>query len=120
MVCTGAKSEEDSRLAARKYARIVQKLGFPTKFKDFKIQNMVTTHGMEALLLLMITHIHIFRLARATSSSRSVWRVWCLPTLSSPVTNQSCSLASSTGLYYIKHALWVTDLLIMILSILGW
>merc|ERR1719225_1597046 len=41
MVCTGAKSEEDSRLAARKYARIVQKLGFPTKFKDFKIQNMV-------------------------------------------------------------------------------
>ena len=28
MVCTGAKSEEDSRLAARKYARIVQKLGF--------------------------------------------------------------------------------------------
>jgi len=41
MVCTGAKSEEDSRLAARKYARIVQKLGFSTKFKDFKIQNMV-------------------------------------------------------------------------------
>lgn len=29
MVCTGAKSEDDSRLAARKYARIVQKLGFP-------------------------------------------------------------------------------------------
>ena len=60
MVCTGAKSEEDSRLAARKYARIVQKLGFPVsfhfckwsdsiinnllsqaKFLDFKIQNMV-------------------------------------------------------------------------------
>jgi len=41
MVCTGAKSEEQSRLAARKYARIIQKLGFPTKFKDFKIQNMV-------------------------------------------------------------------------------
>ena len=40
-MCTGAKSEEDSRLAARKYARIVQKLGFATKFKDFKIQNMV-------------------------------------------------------------------------------
>lgn len=41
MVCTGAKSEEHSRLAARKYARIIQKLGFPAKFKDFKIQNMV-------------------------------------------------------------------------------
>jgi len=41
MVCTGAKSEEASRLAARKYARIIQKLGFPTKFLDFKIQNIV-------------------------------------------------------------------------------
>ena len=29
MVCTGAKSEQDSKLAARKYARIIQKLGFP-------------------------------------------------------------------------------------------
>uniref|UniRef100_A0A452XHI2 TATA-box binding protein n=1 Tax=Aegilops tauschii subsp. strangulata TaxID=200361 RepID=A0A452XHI2_AEGTS len=33
MVCTGAKSEEHSKLAARKYARIVQKLGFPATFK---------------------------------------------------------------------------------------
>lgn len=41
MVCTGAKSEEQAKLAARKYARIVQKLGFPAKFLDFKIQNMV-------------------------------------------------------------------------------
>ncbi|XP_063235782.1 TATA-box-binding protein [Bacillus rossius redtenbacheri] len=41
MVCTGAKSEEDSRLAARKYARIIQKLGFTAKFLEFKIQNMV-------------------------------------------------------------------------------
>ena len=32
MVCTGAKSEEDSRLAARKYARIIQKLGFVVRF----------------------------------------------------------------------------------------
>ena len=41
MVCTGAKSEEESKLAARKYARIIQKLGFPAKFQDFKIQNIV-------------------------------------------------------------------------------
>ncbi|CAL5421063.1 unnamed protein product [Camellia sinensis] len=34
MVCTGAKSEQLSKLAARK-------LGFPAKFKDFKIQNIV-------------------------------------------------------------------------------
>lgn len=41
MVCTGAKSEHESRLAARKYARILQKLDFPVTFKEFKIQNMV-------------------------------------------------------------------------------
>lgn len=34
MVCTGAKSEEDSRLAARKYARIIQKLSFPVSLTD--------------------------------------------------------------------------------------
>ncbi|KAG5639514.1 hypothetical protein H0H81_000659 [Sphagnurus paluster] len=41
MVVTGAKSEDDSRLASRKYARIVQKLGFVAKFSEFKIQNIV-------------------------------------------------------------------------------
>ncbi|CAF4115546.1 unnamed protein product [Rotaria sp. Silwood2] len=41
MVCTGAKSEEDSLEAARRYARVIQKLAFPVKFRDFKIQNMV-------------------------------------------------------------------------------
>ncbi|WFD01521.1 TATA-binding protein (TBP) [Malassezia obtusa] len=41
MVITGAKSEEDSRLASRKYARIIQKLGFEARFSEFKIQNIV-------------------------------------------------------------------------------
>ncbi len=42
MVITGAKSEQLARLAARKYARIIQKLGFPeVRFLDFKIQNLV-------------------------------------------------------------------------------
>ena len=41
MVVTGAKSETDSKLAARKYARVIQKLGYPAKFTDFKIQNIV-------------------------------------------------------------------------------
>lgn len=41
MVVTGAKSEDDSKLASRKYARIILKLGFNAKFTDFKIQNIV-------------------------------------------------------------------------------
>ena len=44
MVCTGAKSEDDSRLAARKYARIIQKLGFPVcKHKGEYSRNFVET-----------------------------------------------------------------------------
>ena len=41
MVCTGAKSEADSRLAARKYVCIIRKLGFNAKFENFGIQNVV-------------------------------------------------------------------------------
>ena len=41
MVVTGAKSEEGARNAARKYARIIQKLDFPVHFTDFRIQNIV-------------------------------------------------------------------------------
>ena len=43
MVCTGAKTEESARLAARKFARIIQKLGFPAQFREFKIQNIVSS-----------------------------------------------------------------------------
>lgn len=41
LICTGAETEKDSRVACRKFARLVQKLGFPVKFLDFKIQNMM-------------------------------------------------------------------------------
>ena len=41
MVCTGAKSEADSKKASRKYAKIIKSLGFPVNFKEFKVQNIV-------------------------------------------------------------------------------
>ena len=43
VVCTGAKSEELAKIASRKYARIVQKLGFEARFLDFKVQNIVAS-----------------------------------------------------------------------------
>ncbi|XP_064489797.1 uncharacterized protein LOC135401357 [Ornithodoros turicata] len=43
IVCTGAKSEANSRIAARKFARIAQKLGFDASFSDFKVQNIVAS-----------------------------------------------------------------------------
>lgn len=43
MVCTGAKSEEDCKRATRQFAKIIQKLGFPVKFTEFKIENIVAS-----------------------------------------------------------------------------
>tara|TARA_B100000214_G_C23973890_1_gene631712 strand:+ start:1772 stop:2461 length:690 start_codon:yes stop_codon:yes gene_type:complete len=43
MVVTGSKSTTESRLAARKYVRIFQKLGIPVMFKNFEIQNVVAS-----------------------------------------------------------------------------
>lgn len=42
MVCTGAKSEELSKDAAKKYAKAIKKVGYPeVNLQDFKIQNIV-------------------------------------------------------------------------------
>ncbi|MES1918223.1 TATA box-binding protein-like protein 2 [Bonamia ostreae] len=41
VIVTGAKRENESLRAARKFARIVQKLSFPVKFSGFSICNMV-------------------------------------------------------------------------------
>ncbi|KAL1495168.1 hypothetical protein AB1Y20_017033 [Prymnesium parvum] len=44
IVVTGAKSEQQAREAARKYARIIQKIGFEAaRFTKFTIQNMVAS-----------------------------------------------------------------------------
>lgn len=43
IVVTGARSEAAAHLASRKYARLIQKLGFDVRFIDFKIQNMVAS-----------------------------------------------------------------------------
>jgi len=36
---------DNSGLASRKYARIIQKLGFDAKFSEFKIQDIVGGRG---------------------------------------------------------------------------
>ena len=43
IVVTGAKTEANCRLAARKFTRILQKLGYEAKFTEFKVQNLVAT-----------------------------------------------------------------------------
>jgi transcription initiation factor TFIID TATA-box-binding protein len=46
MVVTGARDEKEARLASKKYARIISKVGFEAKFKDFKVQNIVGSCGV--------------------------------------------------------------------------
>ncbi|ALC38728.1 Trf [Drosophila busckii] len=43
IICTGARNEIEANMGSRKFARILQKLGFPVKFVDYKIQNIVAT-----------------------------------------------------------------------------
>jgi len=69
MVITGAKSEDFAKLAARKYARIIQKLGFPAKFSAFKIQNIVGSCDVKF-------PIRLEGLAYAHGPFSSCWLLW--------------------------------------------
>ena len=58
VVVTGAKTAVDSRLASRKFARIVQKMGYSNvKFTDYKVRNIVSSFGFERKLRLSALQI---------------------------------------------------------------
>ncbi|KAH8273376.1 hypothetical protein KR018_002041 [Drosophila ironensis] len=46
ITCTGATSETMAKVAARRYARCLGKLGFPTRFQNFRIVNVLGTCSM--------------------------------------------------------------------------
>ena len=62
MVCTGAKSEDDSRKASRKYAKIIKSLGFKVEFKEFKVQNIVGSCDIKFQVHLNKLNLHLGRL----------------------------------------------------------
>lgn len=43
IICAGAKSEVDSEKASRIYAKILKRIGYEVKFKNFRIINIVAT-----------------------------------------------------------------------------
>jgi hypothetical protein len=48
IVCNGTKTEKDAKVAARRCARIIQKLGFPSvKFSGFQINNIVAHFSVQ-------------------------------------------------------------------------
>lgn len=46
VTCTGATSEDQAKIAARRYARALQKLGFETRFQNFRVVNVLGTCRM--------------------------------------------------------------------------
>ncbi|XP_014248142.1 TATA box-binding protein-like protein 1 [Cimex lectularius] len=46
VTCTGATSEESSRVAARRFARILQKLGYNVRFTNYRVVNVLGTCSM--------------------------------------------------------------------------
>lgn len=46
ITCTGATSEEDARKGARRIARVIQRLGFNTKFRKMRIVNVLGSCSM--------------------------------------------------------------------------
>ena len=52
MICSGAKSEKESKGACMKFAKIVKKVGFNTDLKDFKIQNIIASYDIKFKLSL--------------------------------------------------------------------
>ena len=52
MVCTGAKDEHRSLLAARKYVHAFRRFGFDVRFRNFTIQNLVASTSVGGLLML--------------------------------------------------------------------
>ena len=47
MICSGAKNEKDSKIACKKFSKIVKKLGYNVELKDFKIQNIVASYDIK-------------------------------------------------------------------------
>jgi len=43
ITCTGANSEDQARIAARRFARALQKLGFNTRFRNYRVVNVLGT-----------------------------------------------------------------------------
>lgn len=46
ITCTGATSEDQAKVAARRYARSLQKLGFQVRFRNFRVVNVLGTCRM--------------------------------------------------------------------------
>ncbi len=52
IVVAGTKTENEAKIASKKFVKKLLKLGFKVTFNEFKIQNIVCSYNMQALLSL--------------------------------------------------------------------
>ena len=45
MICSGAKSEKESKIACEKFSKILRKLNINVEIKNFKIQNIIASYN---------------------------------------------------------------------------
>ena len=69
IVCLGAKNEEESKKACRKFAKIIKSLGYPVVFKEFKIQNIVGSADSKFKISLMQLYIHLIKKTNSKGKS---------------------------------------------------
>jgi len=61
IVCLGAKTEEDSKKACKKFGKIIKSLGYPAIFKEFKIENIVGSLDIKFNISLNKLYFHIVK-----------------------------------------------------------
>lgn len=76
MVCTGAKSEEDSLQAARRYARVIQKLGFPVGTALLSLSSFILLHHSPSFRRNFVISKFKIWLAVLMSNSPFDWKHW--------------------------------------------
>ena len=58
MICLGTKSVDDAKIACKKLAKTIKNLGYPVKFTDFTIQNIVGSFNVPFQISLTELHTH--------------------------------------------------------------
>ena len=61
IVCLGAKTEENSRKACRKFAKIIKSLNYNINFKQYKIENVVGSADVKFKISLMKLYMYLIK-----------------------------------------------------------
>lgn len=61
MVCLGTKNEQQSKIACKKFGKILKKLNYPITLKNFKIENIFSSCDVKFRIPLLKLYFHILK-----------------------------------------------------------